>query len=88
MDLKCKICGNDKFYARGTLTHYLFDSVDAEGTVHVDDSYDEHPEIKYTSIECQDCGAEVTLDMSKEEADKIIEGAYEWLRWDEYHYEG
>lgn len=83
--LKCCVCGNcETFIARGIHKRRIEDAVDGiSGEI---DEYNSDWEsdswTEYDCIECEECGAEVKNDTPKEEADKIIIGAFEWLRED------
>lgn len=91
--LKCMLCGNEKkFRIRGTVT-VIFEAEDdlsGKGVIEeldLPDNQDELPHShNYTAISClgdrhfDECGEEVDITTPKEEAEKIISGAYEYLK--------
>lgn len=76
----CQKCGNaSSFSALGHTLQSINDQIARNGEI---DEYGD-PEgdgIEYDAVVCDECDAEVEKKMPKKEADRIIRGAYEWLK--------
>lgn len=82
MKLKCR-CGNQKeFRIQGSIIDNVENKVSGEGVITEIDQPEPFGFVKatYQVIACPECGVEVDGGDSKEEADKIILGAYEILK--------
>jgi len=80
--LRCILCGNEKeFGILGTIIDNVENKISGDGVIEELDQPEPNGYVgpTYQEIICPECDAEVDVVTSKEEADKIILGAYEIL---------